>query len=72
MCSKTGSVNKWEIDKFAGKNKGLVIAELETDDDAREIEKPDWLGDEVTGDPRYFNLNLVQHPFFGWRPRRSK
>jgi adenylate cyclase len=49
-----------------------VIAELETDDDAREIEKPDWLGDEVTGDPRYFNLNLVQHPFFGWRPRRSK
>src|SRR5438105_657279 len=51
---------KWEIDRFARENKGLVIAELETDDASREIEKPDWVGEEVTGDPRYFNLNLVQ------------
>jgi adenylate cyclase len=63
---------KWEIDKFARENKGLVIAELETDDDSRQIEKPDWVGDEVTGDPRYFNLNLVRHPFSEWRRRSSR
>ena len=57
---------KWEIDEFAGENKGLVIAELETADDQQEIVKPDWLGSEVTGDPRYFNVSLVQHPYSKW------
>ena len=46
--------------------KGLVIAELETPDDQQEIVKPDWLGSEVTGDPRYFNVSLVQHPYSKW------
>jgi adenylate cyclase len=53
---------RWEIDEFAGDNQGLLIAELEVAGDNQEFSKPDWLGDEVTGDPRYFNISLVRHP----------
>ena len=52
---------KWEIDKFAGENRGLMIAEVELPDEKEAIAKPDWLGEEVTGNKRYFNLNLVKH-----------
>jgi adenylate cyclase len=57
---------KWEIDEFGGENQGLVVAEVETVDDNKDIPKPDWLGDEVTDDPRYFNVSLVQRPFSKW------
>jgi adenylate cyclase len=62
---------KWEIDEFLGANEGLVLAELETEDAPEKIPKPDWVGEEVTSDPRYFNLNLVKHPFSEWMPQRS-
>lgn len=56
----------WEIDVFEGKNAGLIIAEVELDSEAQEIELPNWIGAEVSDDPRYFNASLVEHPFSDW------
>lgn len=56
----------WEIDEFAGVNEGLVVAEVELDSPDEEFTSPDWLGDEVTDDPRYFNANLIAHPYTEW------
>ncbi len=56
----------WEIDEFRGENEGLVIAEVELDSADEEFASPDWLGDEVTDDPRYFNANLIAHPYSQW------
>lgn len=56
----------WEIDEFTGVNQGLILAEVELTDEAQQIEIPDWIGTEVTGDPRYFNSYLVKHPFSQW------
>ena len=50
----------WEVDVFHEKNEGLVIAEIELGSDNEEFEKPDWLWKEVTGDPAYFNSNLIK------------
>ena len=56
----------WEIDEFEGDNRGLIVAEVELKDEHQSYPKPDWLGEEVTGDPRYFNSNLVKKPFTTW------
>jgi len=48
----------FEVDLFHGKNEGLIIAELELREEDEPYEKPDWLGEEVTGNPRYYNSNL--------------
>ena len=56
----------WEIDEFGGVNNGLIVAEIELKDENQEFGKPDWVGDEVTGDPRYFNSNLIAQPFSIW------
>ncbi|MGB5375884.1 MAG: CYTH domain-containing protein [Polyangiales bacterium] len=56
----------WEIDVFEGENAGLVIAEIELGSEDEAFEKPDWAGEEVTDDPRYFNSNLVAKPFRAW------
>ena len=56
----------WEIDEFEGDNRGLIVAEVELKDEHQSYSKPDWLGEEVTGDPRYFNANLVAKPFTTW------
>ena len=57
----------WEIDEFFGDNAGLVVAEVELESEKQSIERPTWLGEEVTGDPRYYNASLVQHPFRTWK-----
>jgi CYTH domain-containing protein len=57
---------KWEIDEFLGGNKGLIIAEVELSSEDQIFEKPEWLGQEVTDDPRYFNSNLAVNPFKQW------
>jgi CYTH domain-containing protein len=57
---------EWVIDKFSGENQGLVVAEIELDCRDQVFEKPDWIGKEVTDDPRYFNSNLVQNPYSSW------
>ncbi len=50
----------YEVDVFHGKNEGLVIAEIELTSESEEFGKPDWLGDEVTGKPEYYNANLIK------------
>ncbi len=56
----------WEIDEFFGENQGLTVAEVELTSEQQVFEKPAWVGDEVSGDPRYFNSNLIKHPFTQW------
>lgn len=61
---------KWEVDEFLGQNSGLVIAEIELPDEGHAFEKPDWVGEEVSYDKRYFNSNLSVFPFSQW-PKSS-
>ena len=56
----------WEVDEFLGENAGLVVAEIELDSADEVFERPDWLGEEVTDDARYYNLALASHPYSGW------
>ncbi len=56
----------WEIDEFHGENQGLIVAEIELMDENESFEKPDWLGREVSDDVRYYNVNLVKHPYRDW------
>ena len=56
----------WEIDEFFGENRGLVIAEIELEHEDQKFPKPDWIGDEVTDDPRYYNASLVKNPYKNW------
>ncbi len=56
----------WEVDEFFGENEGLIVAEVELQSEDQLFEKPDWVGKEVTGEPRYFNANLIAHPFKKW------
>jgi adenylate cyclase len=56
----------WEIDVFEGDNDGLIIAEIELTSDEDYFAKPQWLGEEVSGDSRYYNSNLATHPYVNW------
>ena len=56
----------WEVDEFFGDNQGLIIAELELEREDQVFIKPEWIGKEVTGDPKYFNANLIHHPYSKW------
>ena len=57
----------WEIDEFLGDNAGLIVAEVELTSEHQAFDRPAWLGDEVTGDTRYYNANLIKKPFTRWR-----
>jgi CYTH domain-containing protein len=56
----------WEVDEFFGENEGLIVAEIELASEDQDFPRPDWVGEEVTGDPRYFNANLIKYPFTAW------
>ena len=56
----------WEIDEFDGVNKGLIVAEVELESEEQAINFPSWVGEEVSGDPRYFNSNLITNPYTIW------
>ncbi|QAU35379.1 CYTH domain-containing protein [Janthinobacterium sp. 17J80-10] len=56
----------WEIDEFLGDNFGLVVAEVELDSADQVIDLPEWVGQEVSDDARYFNSSLIAHPFSTW------
>ncbi|RLC06474.1 MAG: adenylate cyclase [Deltaproteobacteria bacterium] len=56
----------WEVDEFFGENQGLIVAEVELESEDQAFEKPEWIGEEVTGDPKYFNSNLILNPFAKW------
>lgn len=57
---------KFEVDEFHGENEGLVMAEIELKSQDEAFERPSWLGDEVTGDKRYYNGYLARNPFKSW------
>lgn len=59
----------FEIDEFFGENEGLVIAEIELKDEAEEFQRPNWLGEEVTGDIRYYNSQLSIDPYKNWNKK---
>lgn len=56
----------FEVDEFSGENLGLFLAEIELKNESDFFEKPDWLGQEVTGDAKYYNSNLIKNPFSKW------
>jgi adenylate cyclase len=56
----------YEVDEFHADNHGLVVAEVELGSEDEAFSRPDWLGEEVTGDPRYYNSMLMKNPFTQW------
>lgn len=56
----------WEVDVFEGQNAGLIVAEIELQTPEEAFECPDWVGQEVTHEARYFNSQLAQHPYCNW------
>jgi len=56
----------WEVDVFEGDNAGLIVAEIELEDEAQAISLPDWVGEEVTHELRYYNSQLAATPFNRW------
>ena len=68
-CVEAGSghqARKWEVDEFSGDNEGLVVAEIELGSEDEQFTRPSWLGEEVTGDRRYYNSMLSECPFTRW------
>lgn len=57
----------YEVDEFYGDNEGLIIAEIELQSEGEDFEKPNWLGQEVTNDKRYYNSNLSTNPYTSWQ-----
>lgn len=56
----------WEIDEFYGDNRGLIVAEVELNAVDEQFEKPDWLGEDVSLDVRYYNSMLTKNPYKNW------
>jgi CYTH domain-containing protein len=56
----------WEIDEFHGVNDGLVVAEVELESEDQQFEKPDFIGEEVTGQVKYYNMMLLKNPYTTW------
>lgn len=57
---------EWEIDEFHGENDGLIVAEIELEAEDQPFPRPPWVGTEVTHLTRYYNVNLVAHPYSAW------
>lgn len=58
---------KWEVDEFLGDNAGLIVAEIEVPSEDTEFDIPEWVGEEVTGDKRYYNSHLCNNPYKNWK-----
>lgn len=67
LIPNTDGKHTWEVDEFYGDNEGLVMAEIELSSEDEPFDKPSWLGEEVTGDRRYYNSHLLQYPFKSWK-----
>lgn len=57
----------YEVDEFYGDNEGLTVAEVELSDENEAFDKPSWLGEEVTGDAKYYNSMLMKNPYKNWK-----
>lgn len=67
LARNTDGRHIWEIDEFHGANQGLVVAEIELSSENEPFDRPDWLGQEVSDDPRYYNSHLLTHPYSQWQ-----
>lgn len=67
LVRNTDGRHVWEVDEFHGDNEGLVLAEIELGDESEPFDIPSWLGEEVTGDPRYYNSMLACCPYKNWK-----
>lgn len=77
LCKKPTIVKKryriptgkliWEVDEFLNENEGLVLAEIELDNESQGFEIPEWIGKEVTGEKKYYNAFLIKHPYKTWK-----
>lgn len=67
LIKNTDGIHTWEVDEFHGDNDGLIMAEIELSDENESFDRPEWLGDEVTGDPRYYNSMLMRNPYKNWK-----
>ena len=67
LINNTDGKHIWEVDEFHGDNEGLVMAEIELENENDLFDKPEWLGKEVTGDNRYYNSYLSKNPFNIWK-----
>ena len=57
----------WEVDEFLGENEGLMVAEIELQSEDETFSTPNWFGEEVTGEEKYYNSNLTLLPFKNWK-----
>lgn len=65
--SVDGQPLHWEVDVFEGDNQGLIVAEIEVPSEDTEYPLPSWIGDEVTGQKKYYNSHLIQNPYKKWK-----
>lgn len=63
-------IHVFEVDEFFGENEGLIIAEVELSNETEFFEKPEWLGEEVSNDPRFYNAYLSKNPFKEWENKK--
>ena len=66
LVKNTDGVHTWEVDEFHGDNEGLTVAEIELSDENEAFDKPEWLGEEVTGEHKYCNSMLIINPYKNW------
>jgi adenylate cyclase len=59
-------IHTFEVDEFYGENQGLVVAEIELSSEDENFVKPIWIGEEVTGDVKYYNSMLMKNPYIKW------
>ena len=67
LVKNTDGKHTWEVDEFYGDNEGLTVAEVELTDENDTFDKPAWLGEEVTGDAKYYNSMLMKTPYKNWK-----
>lgn len=67
LVKNTDGVHTWEVDEFCGDNAGLTVAEIELACENETFDRPDWLGEEVTGNPAYYNSMLARNPYKNWK-----
>lgn len=56
----------WEVDVFHGDNQGLIVAEIELASSEEQVKLPEWIDQEVSNDPKYLNVSLIENPFIKW------
>lgn len=67
LVKNSDGVHVWEVDEFHGDNEGLTVAEIELSAEDEPFDRPGWLGEEVTGDLRYYNAMLSKNPYNNWK-----